>query len=114
TGFPESPSSLGTCAPTVAMSASKPVPITTPSIFITATSRRSPGPTKETAMSMMRNALLMAAESPWLRERAPRYRFIRRTVERFLPGESLEEALAAAKRLADSGIDTLLTHLGEN
>jgi len=65
-------------------------------------------------MSMMRNALLMAAESPWLRERAPRYRFIRRTVERFLPGESLEEALAAAKRLADSGIDTLLTHLGEN
>ena len=65
-------------------------------------------------MSMMRNALLMASESPWLRERAPRYRFIRRTVKRFLPGESLEEALAAAQRLAEGGIDTLLTHLGEN
>jgi hypothetical protein len=31
-------------------------------------------------MSMMRSALLMASQSPWLRDRAPRYRFIRRTV----------------------------------
>jgi proline dehydrogenase len=65
-------------------------------------------------MSMMRSALLMASESPWLRDRAPRYRFIRRTVERFLPGENLEDAIAAARRLADNRIDTLLTHLGEN
>ena len=49
----------------------------------------------------MRSALLMASESPWLRERAPRYRFIRRTVERFLPGENLDDALAAAQRLAE-------------
>jgi proline dehydrogenase len=65
-------------------------------------------------MSMMRSALLMASESPWLRERAPRYRFIRRTVERFLPGESPDDAIAAARRLAENRIDTLLTHLGEN
>lgn len=65
-------------------------------------------------MSMMRNALLLASENTWLRERAPRYRFIRRTVERFLPGENLQDALAAAQRLAGNGIDTLLTHLGEN
>jgi proline dehydrogenase len=65
-------------------------------------------------MNLMRNAILMAAESPWLRERAPRYRFIRRTVERFLPGENLEDALAAARRLADHRIGSLLTHLGEN
>lgn len=62
----------------------------------------------------MRSALLMASENAWLRERAPRYRFIRRTVERFLPGENLEDALAAAQRLAGNGIDTLLTRLGEN
>ena len=62
----------------------------------------------------MRSALLMASENAWLRERAPRYRFIRRTVERFLPGENLEDALAVAQRLAGNGIDTLLTHLGEN
>jgi proline dehydrogenase len=65
-------------------------------------------------MSMMRSALLMASESPWLRERAPRYRFIRRTVERFLPGEDLDAAIAAAGSLAENRIDSLLTHLGEN
>jgi proline dehydrogenase len=65
-------------------------------------------------MNLMRNAILMASESSWLRERAPRYRFIRRTVERFLPGENLEDALAAARRLADHRIGSLLTHLGEN
>ena len=65
-------------------------------------------------MSVMRNVLLKASESSWLRERAPRYRFIRRSVERFLPGESLNDALAAAGRLAQRRITTLLTHLGEN
>ena len=65
-------------------------------------------------MGMMRNALLMASENAWLRERAPRYRFIRRTVQRFLPGENLQDALDAAQRLAGNGIDSLLTHLGEN
>jgi proline dehydrogenase len=65
-------------------------------------------------MGMMRSALLMASESTWLRERAPRYRFIRRTVARFLPGETLADALAAAQRLAENHIGTLLTCLGEN
>jgi proline dehydrogenase len=62
----------------------------------------------------MRSALLMASQNSWLREKAPRYKFIRRSVERFLPGESLDDALAAAGRLADARIGTLLTHLGEN
>ena len=65
-------------------------------------------------MNLMRSAILMASRSPWLRERAPRYRFIRRTVERFLSGERVEDALAAARRLADNRIGSLLTHLGEN
>ena len=65
-------------------------------------------------MNLMRSAILLAARSPWLRERAPRYRFIRRTVERFLSGENVEDALAAARRLADNRIGSLLTHLGEN
>ena len=65
-------------------------------------------------MSMMRNMLLKASENSWLRQRAPRYAFVRRSVERFLPGEKLDDALAAAARLAQSRIDTLLTHLGEN
>jgi proline dehydrogenase len=65
-------------------------------------------------MNLMRSAILRASRSPWLRERAPRYRFIRRTVERFLSGERVEDALAAARRLADNRIGSLLTHLGEN
>ncbi|HTZ74548.1 MAG TPA: proline dehydrogenase family protein [Candidatus Aquilonibacter sp.] len=65
-------------------------------------------------MSLMRNAFLKASESAWLREHATRYRFMRRSVERFLPGESLDDALNAAQRLNESGVFAVLTHLGEN
>jgi proline dehydrogenase len=65
-------------------------------------------------MGLMRRSLLMASQSQWLRERAPRYGFMRRTVKRFMPGENVEDALAAAQALASSGIGSVLTHLGEN
>jgi proline dehydrogenase len=65
-------------------------------------------------MNLMRQMLLRASQSEWLRERAARYRFIRRTAQRFLPGEDEDAALAAARGLAGQGIETLLTHLGEN
>ena len=63
---------------------------------------------------MLRRSLLKASQSPWLRERAPRYGFMRRTVTRFMPGEDAADALAASRRLAETGIATVLTHLGEN
>jgi proline dehydrogenase len=65
-------------------------------------------------MSLMRRSLLMASQSRWLREHAPRYGFMRRTVRRFMPGENVNDALAAAQTLASSGIGAVLTHLGEN
>jgi proline dehydrogenase len=65
-------------------------------------------------MTMLRRSLLKASQSPWLRERAPRYGFMRRTVTRFMPGEDTADALAASRRLAENGIATVLTHLGEN
>jgi proline dehydrogenase len=65
-------------------------------------------------MNWMRRMLLRASQSARLRERAVRFRFIRRTAERFLPGEDEDAALAAARRLAESGLATLITHLGEN
>ena len=65
-------------------------------------------------MNVMRQMLLRASQSEGLRERAASFRFIRRTAERFLPGEDEEAALAAAGNLAGQGIETLLTHLGEN
>jgi proline dehydrogenase len=65
-------------------------------------------------MGLMRRALLAASQSRLLREQAPRYAFFRRTTKRFMPGENVEEALAAASELSKSGIATVLTHLGEN
>lgn len=65
-------------------------------------------------MSLMRNVLLRAASSVWLRQRATRTRFVRRAVGRFMPGEELKDAVAAAQSLAERGMGTLFTHLGEN
>jgi proline dehydrogenase len=62
-------------------------------------------------MSLLRNLLLASSENRWLRERAVRYPFVRRAVSRFMPGESADEALAAARAL---GVGAVLTRLGEN
>ncbi len=43
-----------------------------------------------------------------------RYRFVRRAVTRFMPGETLEEALPPAQLLAEQGLATVFTLLGEN
>jgi proline dehydrogenase len=65
-------------------------------------------------MALMRGVFLKASESAWLRERAVRYGFMRRSVERFMPGETLTDAVAAARRLSESGVFSVLAHLGEN
>jgi proline dehydrogenase len=65
-------------------------------------------------MGVMRDVLLAAAESRWLRERATRSAVVRRSVNRFMPGETMDQALAAARDLQAAGLPTILTHLGEN
>ncbi len=65
-------------------------------------------------MGLMRRTLLAASRSQALQRRAMRFRFVRRAVTRFMPGETLEEALVPARRLADEGIATVFTLLGEN
>jgi proline dehydrogenase len=65
-------------------------------------------------MSVMRNVLLAASTNAWLRERAMKARFVRRSVSRFMPGEQVEDALRAAGELRSGGITTILTQLGEN
>lgn len=62
-------------------------------------------------MSLLRNVLLAGSENRWLRENAVRYPFVRRAVSRFMPGETADEALAAARAL---GAGAVLTRLGEN
>jgi proline dehydrogenase len=66
-------------------------------------------------MSIMRSLLLAGAESAWLRDRAMRIGFVRRSVTRFMPGETQDEALDACRRQqVECRTGTLLTRLGEN
>jgi proline dehydrogenase len=62
----------------------------------------------------MRRVLLWFARNEWLKRRLPRLGFMRRAVRRFMPGETIDEAIAAARPLQAAGIGTLYTHLGEN
>ena len=65
-------------------------------------------------MSLLRSMLLAASQNQWLRHRAAHYPFVRRTVSRFMPGETLDDALDAAQILRGKKIGTVFTHLGEN
>ena len=65
-------------------------------------------------MALMRSMLLAASQNRWLREHAVNYPFVRRSVSRFMPGETVDAALIAAKTLARMNIDAIFTHLGEN
>jgi proline dehydrogenase len=65
-------------------------------------------------MSVMRSVFLWASTNVWLRETAMKKAFVRRSVSKFMPGETIEDAIAAAKALQPSGITTILTRLGEN
>ncbi len=62
----------------------------------------------------MRKVLLAGSTNPWLRERATKTAFVRRSVSRFMPGEQIDDALRAAAALKPQGITTILTKLGEN
>jgi proline dehydrogenase len=65
-------------------------------------------------MSLMRSFLLATSQNRWLRDRASHYKFVRKSVARFMPGETLADALAAAQTLRSKKVGTVLTHLGEN
>src|SRR5260370_3857742 len=65
-------------------------------------------------MSLMRSLLLAASQNRWLRDHATHYSFVRDTVSRFMPGETLDDALGAAAALRSKKIETVFTHLGEN
>ena len=49
---------------------------------------------------MIRSTLLWVSENRWCRNTLPRYGFVRRAVRRFMPGETLDDALGAARSLA--------------
>ena len=51
--------------------------------------------------------------STFLREQATKRAFVRRSVSAFMPGEKIEDAIAAAATLKPQQINTILTRLGE-
>lgn len=63
---------------------------------------------------MMRSALLWASENRTLRETFPKYTFAKAAVRKFMPGETLDDAIREAKRLNDIGAGIVFTRLGEN
>jgi proline dehydrogenase len=65
-------------------------------------------------MNPARTILLAASQNAWLREHAANHAFVRRTVSRFMPGEELSDALAAAHTLQGKNMGSIFTHLGEN
>ena len=64
-------------------------------------------------MSLARRLLLRASRSTWLARQLSERAALRRATRRFMPGEEVGAALAAAVDLARDGIGSVLTQLGE-
>lgn len=64
-------------------------------------------------MGLSRNVLLWASENPYLLSHVPNYKFVRKALKRFMPGENLEDAVDAAKIFQSEGIPAVFTYLGE-
>src|SRR3954468_24499765 len=62
----------------------------------------------------MQRALLAASRRPALRRAVVGTRATRAVVDRFVAGETLDDALAAVRALAADGIAVTLDHLGED
>jgi proline dehydrogenase len=65
-------------------------------------------------MGVFRRILLAGSTNPWLRAQATQRAFVRRSVSRFMPGETMDDALRASGELKGEGITIIATHLGEN
>lgn len=65
-------------------------------------------------MNPAKSALLWASENDALKERVPTLPLARKAVRRFMPGEDIDSALDASQQLADAGMPTIITRLGEH
>jgi len=65
-------------------------------------------------MGLTRAVILRAAQNQWLKEHVNRYDFVRKSVSRFMPGETLDDAVNVAHQLRSRNLGTAFTHLGEN
>ncbi len=65
-------------------------------------------------MSAGRSILLWGSKNNWMRNHVPKFRFVRRAVKKFMPGETATDAINATRELLKKNIPTTFTHLGEN
>lgn len=65
-------------------------------------------------MPFLRSTLLWASQSPQMERLVRSSRAMRPLVSRFMPGETLEDLVSAARTLAAQGVPSIVTHLGEN
>jgi proline dehydrogenase len=65
-------------------------------------------------MPIARKLLLALSTNAWLRDRATKTAFVRRSVSAFMPGERFEDAMAASATQQAKGVGTIFTKLGEN
>ena len=65
-------------------------------------------------MSLIRNILLWSSKNYWISHKLPKYKFVQKSVARFMPGETLDHALNKCSELEDIGYGTIITYLGEN
>ena len=65
-------------------------------------------------MSVARTVLLKISDNQWLRANGTKLPFVRRAVSKFMPGESFDDMLVAARATATEGIQAVFTRLGEN
>jgi len=65
-------------------------------------------------MGISRNILLWASGNEWLKSHVPKMKFVQKAVKRFMPGETVEDAIKASRELIKQNIPTTFTHLGEN
>lgn len=63
---------------------------------------------------MLRSALLAASRSTPLRDQLVKLPVTRQVVERFIPGETVEDMVRAVQKLADQGLHSTVDHLGED
>jgi proline dehydrogenase len=65
-------------------------------------------------MSVGRTVLLKISDNQWLRANGTKLPFVRRAVSKFMPGESFDDMLTAARTMAGQGVYAVFTRLGEN
>ncbi len=63
---------------------------------------------------MLRSVIIRVSEASWVERMVRRSRLFRKLVDRFIAGDTLDQAMESAERLAEAGFLVTLDYLGEN